>query len=117
MTTTNVIRGYFESLERKQDWQSFLAEQLAFTSFTSPIKRTAGKSAYLESTKRFFSMITKVQLEDLLVDGSKACALTRYQLQAPGRAAFECPVAEVFEVRDGMIASLQIYFDSSPFPR
>jgi len=56
-------------------------------------------------------------VKDLLIDGHKACALTRYQLQPPAGPAFSSDVAEVFEVRDGKINSLDIYFDSSPFPK
>jgi ketosteroid isomerase-like protein len=62
-------------------------------------------------------MITSVELRDLLVDHDKACALTTYRLQPPGGPAFTSDVAEVFAVRDGKISSLDIYFDSSPFPK
>ena len=62
-------------------------------------------------------MIKALEIKGILVDGEKACALTRYELQAPGRPVFESHVAEVFEVRDGKIKSLDIYFDSAPFPR
>ena len=84
---------------------------------SAPIKQATGKGAYLEATKRFFSMITAVEVKDLIVDGDRACALTRYQLQPPGGPAFDSHVAEVFKVRDGKIASLEIYFDSAPFPK
>ena len=90
---------------------------MTFTSFTSPVKKVAGKAAYLEATKRFYSMITSVEVRDLIVDGDQACALTRYELQPPGRPAFATDVAEVFGVRGGKIASLDIYFDSAPFPK
>lgn len=52
------------------------------------------------------------------VDGNRVVALTRYQLQPPnGAAAFPSDVAEVFGVRDGRVASLDIYFDTAPYPR
>jgi ketosteroid isomerase-like protein len=62
-------------------------------------------------------MITALEVRDLLVDGHKACALTRYELQPPAGPAFASDVAEVFEVRDDKISSFDIYFDSSPFPK
>jgi ketosteroid isomerase-like protein len=117
MTTKDTVQGYFGSLKQKSGWEAFLAEGMAFSSFTTPIKQVAGKSAYLSSTSRFFSMITAVEVKDLIVDGDKACALTRYQLQPPGGPAIESHVAEVFKVREGKIASLEIYFDSAPFPK
>lgn len=117
MTTRDAVQGYFGSLKQKKGWEAFLAEDMTFTSFTSPIKRVSGRAAYLEATKRFYSMITALEVRDLVVDGHKACALTRYELQPPAGPAFGSDVAEVFGVRDGKISSFDIYFDSSPFPK
>jgi ketosteroid isomerase-like protein len=117
MTTKAVIEGYFASLKQNKDWDSFLAEDIVFTSFTSPVKQVTGKEAYLESTKRFYGGIVTFEIRDLLIDGDRACALTSYQLQRPGSPVFESNVAEVFRVRDGKIVSFDIYFDSAPFPK
>jgi ketosteroid isomerase-like protein len=117
MTTRETIQEYFSSLEQKTSWDSFLSDDMKFTSFTTPNKRVSGRAAFLEATKRFYSMITALEVKDLLVDGQKACALTRYELQPPGGLAFRSDVAEVFEVRDGRITSFEIYFDGSPFPK
>lgn len=117
MTTKDTVQRYFDSLKQKSGWEAFLADDMTFTSFGSPIKRVTGKGAYLESTKRFFSMITAVEVGDVIVDGDRACALTRYDLQAPGGRAFDSHVAEVFTIRNGKILSLEIYFDSAPFPK
>ena len=117
MTTKTTIEGYFDKLKQKKDWQSFLADDIVFTSFTSPVKQVAGKAAYLESTKNFYGGIIAFEVRDLLIDGDKACALTRYQLQRPQAPAFESDVAEIFRVHDGKITSFDIYFDSAPFPK
>lgn len=117
MTAKDTIEGYFTSLIRKDGWQSFLSDDMIFTSFTSPNKRVSGKAAYLEATKRFYGMIASLEVREMIVDGDKACALTRYELQPPAGLAFTSDVAEVFGVRDGKIMSFDIYFDSSPFPK
>ncbi len=52
-----------------------------------------------------------------MVDGDKACALTRYQLRPPNGNAFTSDVAELFTVKNGKIDSFAIYFDSAPFPK
>lgn len=117
MTTKDTIEGYFSSLKGKKGWESFLSEDMVFTSFISPIRRISGRAEFLEGTKRFYAMITALEVRELLVDGDKACALTRYELQPPQGPAFGSDVAEVFRVRDGKITSFDIYFDSSPFPK
>jgi ketosteroid isomerase-like protein len=117
MTTRETIQSYCEGLKRKSGWDALLSDEMVFTSFTSPIKHVTGKAAYLEATKRFFSMIKALEVKTILVEGERACVLTRYELQVPGGPTFESQVAELFEVRDGKIKSLDIYFDSAPFPK
>ena len=118
MNTRSVVQGYFDALSRGDDWQAWLAEDIAFTSFTSPVKEVKGKAAYLEATQRFYGSVRKVRLRQLLVDGDRACAFTRYELQpSNGASTFKSDVAELFKVRNGKIQSFEIYFDSAPFPK
>ena len=90
---------------------------MLFTSFVTPIKHASGRAVFLEATRRFYSLINNVEVKRLIVEGHWACALTRYELQPPGRPVFECHVAEVFEVQGGKISVLDIYFDGLPFPK
>jgi ketosteroid isomerase-like protein len=62
-------------------------------------------------------MIASVDVRDMIIEGEKACVLTRYELQPSNGGSFASDVAEVFTVRNGKIASLAIYFDATPFPR
>jgi ketosteroid isomerase-like protein len=116
MSTREIVQRYFEELTRKGNWESLLSDDLEFTSFTSPVKHVTGKTAYLESTKRFFSMIRSLEVRDLIIEGTKVCALTSYQLQTPA-GSFRSDVAEVMTVANGKISSLAIYFDTAPFPK
>ena len=116
MAPKEIVQRYFEELTRKGNWESMLSDNMEFTRYTSPVKQVVGKAAYLESTKRFFSMIKELEVRDLIIEGTRACALTRYQLQGPA-GSFQSDVAEVFTVTNGKISALAIYFDSSPFPK
>jgi len=116
MSSRSVIETYFKRLGAKTGWEPLLADDVAFTSFTSPNKQLAGKPVYLEATKRFYSTIQSFELRGLIVDGATACALTRYQLKGPA-GTFQSDVAEIFTVRDDKIATLAIYFDTAPFPK
>jgi ketosteroid isomerase-like protein len=117
MNTRQIVEGYFAALKAKQDWQVFLADDLVFTSFTSPVKAIDGKTAFLESTKRFYSSLDSFEVREVLVDGDKACVLTRYQMKGPNSNSFQSDVAEVFTTKDNKIKSFSIYFDSAPFPK
>jgi hypothetical protein len=65
LNTKETIQGYFSSLKQKKGWESFLSNDMIFTSFTSPIRRIRGRATYLEGTKRFYSMITAMEVKDL----------------------------------------------------
>jgi len=117
MTTKETVQGYLNFLQQKKGWQSFLSDEIVFTSFTSPVKQITGKGAYLDTTKRFYSSIRSMTVKDVLFDGEKACALTHYELQAPDGNTFITDVAEVFLVKNGKIHSFAIYFDSAPFAK
>jgi ketosteroid isomerase-like protein len=117
MATRDVIQSYFDRLKQKKEWESFFAEDVDFYQFTSPNKHTKGKAAYIEATKRFYSSILSAEVRDLIIEGEKACALTRYELQPPKGNPFNSDVAEIFTVRDGKIVSYAIYFDTAPFTR
>jgi len=116
MGTKETINGYFDALKNKSGWESFLGDEMIFTSFTSPVKKVTGKGAYIEATKKFYSGIVSMEMRDVIIDGEKACALTHYELRGPN-GQFGTDVAEVFTVKDGKIQSFGIYFDSAPFPK
>lgn len=116
MTTRETIRAYFDALENGDDWERFLADDMAFTSHVTPPRTTSGRQAYVTSTRGFFSMIRTVEVQALIVEGGRACALTRYQLVPPQGEPFVGDVAEIFTVADGRITALDIYFDLTPYP-
>jgi ketosteroid isomerase-like protein len=117
MTTKDTIKEYLSSLQRKDAWENYFADDLVFTSLVTPVKRVSGRTAFLEATKGFYGMIVSLEVQSLIVEGDRACATTRYRLQPPVGPAFTSNVAEVFAVSGGRIRSLEIYFDSAPFPR
>lgn len=117
MSTRATIEEYFERLRRRDGWDAALADDLVFTRLTSPPRTLTGKASFLEGTRRFYAGIASFEVRELLVDGDRACALTRYLVQPPGGAAvFESHVAEFFTARGGRIATFAICFDTAPYP-
>lgn len=63
-TTRQTIQAFFDSLERKQGWESFLADDVVFTSLTSPVEQVTGKDACLQATRRFYSTVRAMEVRD-----------------------------------------------------
>jgi hypothetical protein len=116
MTTRETIESYFAALRAGDGWQDHLSDQMVFTSLTAPTRHLAGRDAYLSSTKGFYNMIEQVEVRDLIIEGNKACALTRYRLQPPAGGPFTSDVAEFFTVTGDRIDSFSICFDTAPYP-
>jgi hypothetical protein len=113
-----VVRTYFDRLANHSGWEGMLADDMTFTSFTSPVKVVNGRDPFLASTKRFYSSIGGVDVRRLDVADDRIYALTRYVIRPPSPApSFNTDVAEVFQVKDGRISALDIYFDSAPYPK
>ena len=117
MSTRDTVERYFGALKQKQGWESFLADDLTFTSLISPVKQVHGKAAYLEATKRFYGSIETVELRKLIVEGENACAVTHYRLRSPQGSPFEADVAEILTVKGEKIRGFDICFDSAAFPK
>jgi ketosteroid isomerase-like protein len=117
LTTREIVQAYFDRVKAKHEWEAFLSDDLQFTIFTTPVERVTIRDAVLERLKRFYSMANAVDVKDVIIDGKRACVQARYELQPPGGPVFDSHVAEIFEVRGDHITSLDIYFDSAPFPK
>lgn len=117
MDTKSIIECYLDALERGTIWSDFFSDDVTFTSHVVPPKRVEGRAAFLESTKRFYSMIAGLEVATVIAEGDRGCALTRYKLQIPQGPSFHTEVAEIFKIVDEKIAALDIYFDSAPFPK
>jgi len=56
MTAKETVRRYFDALEHKNNWDSLLADDMSFTSHTSPNKQLRGRDAFLQSTNPTLGM-------------------------------------------------------------
>ena len=117
MNTKAVVQAYFQKLRVGEDWTDEFAEDVVFTSYTSPVKTIKGKSAFIGATRRFYASVKSFEIRGALYDAAQACVTTRYWLDAKDGTAFESDVAELFEVRDHQVVSFAIYFDTAPFPK
>jgi len=116
--TRETIDNYFAALRQHVGWHDLISEEVHFTSFASPVRELKGRSAFLAGTKRFYASIASFEVREIMVDGDRAVALTRYTIRpGDGRPTFSSDVAEVFTVRDGKIADFAIYFDTAPYPK
>lgn len=115
MTTADIIRTFYESLEQKSDaWQLDLAEDVVFADASKKL-HAEGREAFIQSFTAFLPAVEQVQLRQLIVDGNDAAAVVSYDYVSPTGGKLHQDDAEIWKIADGKIAALTIYFDITEF--
>jgi predicted ester cyclase len=80
--------------------------------FAGPLSAHEGREAVLASFRALFPMLQTVTLHHLLVDGEQAVAAYDFVCTAPVGLV---RMAELMLFEEGLIRSIEMYFDARPF--
>lgn len=115
MTVKEIIQNFYNGLARKNDqWQKDLASDIVFSDASKKL-HAEGKEAFVQSFTSFLRAVENVQMKQLIVEGSDACAVVGYDYISPKGTKLHQDDAEVWKVVDGKIVALAIYFDITEF--
>ncbi len=115
MATADIIRNFYDSLAQKTDaWQRDLAANVVFSDASKRL-HAEGRDAFVQSFAGFLRAVERVQLQQLIVDGTDAAAVVSYDYVSPAGAKLHQDDAEIWKIVDGKIAALTIYFDITEF--
>jgi ketosteroid isomerase-like protein len=115
MTVEDVIHRFYQSLAQKTDaWQQHLAADVVFTDASKRL-HAEGREAFIQSFTTFLRAVETVRLQQLIVEGTNACAVVSYDYVSPKGAKLHQDDAEVWQVVNRNIVALTIYFDITEF--
>src|SRR5262249_55524183 len=115
MTVREIIKQFYTDLAQKNvEWQKHLAPNVVFSDASNKLHEE-GVDAFIQSFTSFLRAIEHVELKQLIVQGTNACAVVSYDYVSPKGAKLHQNDAEVWKVIDGRIAALSIYFDITEF--
>jgi ketosteroid isomerase-like protein len=115
MATADTIRHFYDSLASKTDaWQENLADNVAFADASKRL-HAEGRDAFIQSFTGFLRAVESVQLQHLIVDGNDAAAVVSYDYVSPSGGRLHQDDAEVWQIVDGKVVALTIYFDITEF--
>lgn len=108
-----VWQAFMQSLGEKTDvWQNLLADDI---SFTGPVMHIQGKEAYIKTTLDFFQMVKDFQLHRYAAGDTLVATEESFTVTTPSGSELMLDVAEFYEVQDGKIQSVKIYYDAEAF--
>lgn len=80
--------------------------------FKSPNATTQGRDAYAAAARRFLSLVDRIEVrQTFTAENAAMAAVDFYCVQPIGL----CPTAERMELKNGLIAEDELFFDARPF--
>lgn len=115
MTTQDVIKSYYSSLNNKDDtWKELWSEDGVFSDASQTLI-AKGKEAVIQSFTPFLKGVAGLKVSQIIAEGEKACFIISYTYVNSKKETLNQDVAEVWEVRGGKLAKLTIYFDLTAY--
>ncbi len=94
------------------DWQNMMAEDITFI---GPVDQAKGKSANITLNKNFFPLVKGYQLKTAIEQNQYAVIEGVYTISTPAGNTLDMAITEIFEVAEGKIQNIRIYYDAQPF--
>ncbi len=116
MTTKELLEFYYKGFAEKSKWENFLADDFVYIGGDMTNQEPLiGKQAYIEVVKRFSKVFSAMRVKDMIIDGNNACVIGNYDFKFTNGKEINGNVAELWTVKDGLLQSLTIYFDTKTF--
>ncbi|MEO9965794.1 MAG: nuclear transport factor 2 family protein [Reichenbachiella sp.] len=107
------VQAFQQSLgSGSADWENLLADNI---SFIGPVDQVYGKAANIELNKNFFPLIKGYQAKTALENGNHAVMEGSYTISTPTGGTLDLHTVEIFEVSEGQIQNIRIYYDAQAF--
>lgn len=108
-----VFEAFRESMLAKTDtWMDLLAENV---SLIGPLAQVEGKTLFIEVNKPFFASITDSTLYKVVETKDYILTQISTTVAVPSGETLTLEVSEWYEIKNGLIQSLRVYFDTAEF--
>ncbi len=115
MSTKDLVQSYYDSLNKKDEERQELWSEDAVFSDASQTFDARGKKAVVEAFAHLTQVIERVTVKQMIVEGDNACAIVSYDYINAKEGKMNQDVAEIWQVKNGKLATLTIYFDLTAY--
>ena len=114
-STRDTIDKFYQSVVGKDDaWKELWSDDTIFGDASGTLQ-AEGKAAAIQSFTPFLKGVAGLEVRQRIVQGANACYVVSYDYVNPKGEKMQQDDAEVWEVRDGKLAKLTIYFDLTQY--
>ena len=115
MTSKELVQQYYDNLAQKNEaWQSLFADDMTFSDSAMNMNE-AGKDAVINSFNQFLKSIEDLRVKLMVAENETVIAIVSYDYVNQHEEKMNQDVAEVWQVKDGKLSSLVLYFDFTAF--
>ena len=116
MATIEILNFYYKGFAEKANWENVIADDFEYIggdmTNSNPI---VGKQGYIEVIKRFSRVFYAMTVNEMIIEGDKACVIVNYDFQFPNGQKINGNVSEHWTIKNEKLKSLRIYFDTLTF--
>jgi ketosteroid isomerase-like protein len=115
MTPKEIVHQYYDNLAQKNEsWQSLFAEDITFSDSAMNMNE-AGKDGVSNSFNQFLKSVEDLRVKLMVAENETVCAIVSYDYVNQHEEKMNQDVAEVWQVKNGKLSSLVLYFDYTAF--
>lgn len=115
-TTKEIVKGFYDTKKPgNNEWQSMIADGVTFKGTGMPPLQ--GKKPVIEITEDLLTRLHSSEIKQMFVEGDTACVLNNYHMVLSNGERFILETAEIVGVKNGMVDSFDVYFDTVAFQK
>jgi len=112
-TALQTVQKFQQSMGNGTDeWQQLFAKDIVFR---GPVDTVTGRAANVELNKAFFPAVKNYQVLRYLDSENLAIIEGVYSVMTPSGKTITLEMAEFYEVKNGEIRSIRVYYDAEEF--
>ena len=93
-------------------WQDYIADDIVFD---GPVDQVKGKEAFIELNKAFMPAIRGNKMKQAVESGNYVITQIEMQVAMESGKTITLDMCEWYEIKDGKIQSMKIYYDAQEF--
>lgn len=99
-------------LSKTDSWTDLIADSVRLK---GPLAEVEGKAAFIEINKPFFASIVGHEVHSAIEVGDYVITQVSTEVAVPDGSTLTLEVCEWYEIRNNVIHSLRVYFDTAKF--
>ena len=108
-----VFQAFGQGLMSGTDsWKEVVAKNVKFT---GPVDQVDGLEAFAKLNEGFMPMIRGNQMKQVLESGNFVITQVVMDIAMPSNKTIQLDMSEWYEIKDGKIQSIKIYYDAQEF--